>query len=225
MGNADLIARVAGQDREGGDAPSRLGRTEWLSAALRLFIEEGIGALRITRLAEELSVTRGSFYWHFKDRGELLAAITAFWKRKNTAAVVTAVEEARSLSDGVLRLFDAWVDPDSFDPRLDIAMREWARRSDAIRAAVEAADARRIDAITAFYRRFGYPMPDAFIRARVIYFTQLGYYALEVQEPMTERLGYLEAYYESFTGRRLGAKAAAAYRARHLAGEHAEGKA
>ena len=206
------------QRPRGGQAAAepRLGRGDWIDAALETLLTMGVEALRITRLADELSVTRGSFYWHFKDRGDLLDALVDRWRAKNTAAVIEAVETASSLADGILGLFDAWIDPDRFDPRLDAALRDWARRAPDIRQAVEAADRIRLDAVTGLFRRFGYPMPEAFIRARVIYFAQIGYYTLVHDEPMDERFDYLEAYFKSFTGVPLDPDRAAAHRAHHL---------
>lgn len=208
----DEVAGSASTDR----LPTPLTRGEWLAVAIRIFIDEGVDAVRITRLAGELAVTRGSFYWHFADRDDLISAIVEFWARKNTAAVVSAVDSIEDLSAGILALFDTWIDPAVFDPRLDLAIREWARRDTAIHKAVERADTRRIAAISALYSRCGYDTEDAFIRARVIYFTQIGYYALEVKEPLTRRLGYLESYYLSFTGRSIDPAVAESYRRRHL---------
>ncbi len=218
MPDSALIAKVAEPAEDQATSQSRLSRADWLSAAIELLIDEGIDAVRITRLADNLSVSRGSFYWHFKDRDDLLAGLMGFWREKNTAAVVKAVEGAPSLEEGILALFDAWTDPEHFDPRLDLAVRDWARRSEDVRAALEQADADRVRAIARLYSQFGFEGTAAFIRARVIYFAQVGYYALGIEEPMTERVGYLEAYYESFTGRQIDGATADAYRKRHLEG-------
>jgi AcrR family transcriptional regulator len=217
MATRKLIERIADDGRATADGARPLSRADWLGGALTLLVDEGIDAVRITRLAEALAVSRGSFYWHFRDRSDLLDGLVAVWRAKNTAAVLDAVNGAESLTDGIFRLFDAWLDPDRFDPRLDLAMRDWARRTADIRAAVDGADRARVDAITGLFRRFGYGLPEAFIRARILYFTQVGYYALGVDEPLAERFGYLEAYYEGFTGRTLDPGLAAAYRARHSA--------
>ena len=194
---------------------SHLSRQDWLDAGLRLLIEEGVEAVRITRLAEALGVTRGSFYWHFKDRGALLQGLIEVWSAKNTAAVLESVEDAVSLAHGILALFEVWIDPQRFDPRLDQAMRDWARRSSAMRDAVAQADDARVEAITPLFQRFGYKMPEAFIRARIVYFTQVGYYALDLNERLTQRLPYLETYYEGFTGREMASETAEAFRKRH----------
>ena len=100
-------------------------------------------------------------------------------------------------------------------PRLDSALRDWARSAPEVRTAVDQADVARIAAIKSLFTRAGLKDPEAFIRARVIYFAQIGYYALVTDEPMAERSSYLEAYYLSFTGETLDPAVAAAYRVRH----------
>ena len=53
--------------------------TDWAEAALHLIAEAGLGALTVEALAVRLGVTKGSFYWHFKGRAELLAAALGRW--------------------------------------------------------------------------------------------------------------------------------------------------
>jgi AcrR family transcriptional regulator len=193
---------------------NQLQRFDWLLAALELFVAEGIDAVRITRLANEMGVTRGSFYWHFTNRDDLIESLVAYWRDKNTSVIVEAVNSASSLSDGIFNFFDTCVDSNQFDPRLDLAIREWARRSEDIREQIDLADATRVKAITNLFSRYAYPMPEALIRARVIYFAQIGFYALDVNESLSTRLGYTEAYYECFTGKKLGPALADSFRKR-----------
>ncbi len=211
MADKALLRLVA----ERGHSPAdrkQLQRFDWLLKALGIFIEEGIEAVRITRLADELNVTRGSFYWHFSNREDLIEALVDYWKNHNTNAIVEAVSSADSLSEGIFRFFETCLDTQLFDPRLDLAIREWARRSPNIRQQLDLADHLRVQALAEFYQRFDYPMPEAFIRARVIYFAQIGFYALDVREDLDIRLGYTEAYYLSFTGREIEAKTAERFR-------------
>jgi AcrR family transcriptional regulator len=182
---------------------NQLQRFDWLQQALEIFVDEGIDAIRITRLANELGVTRGSFYWHFQNREDLINSLVAYWKDKNTAAITTSVAQASSLADGIFRFFEICIDDAMFDPRLDLALREWARRSTSIHQLVDDEDAARIEALCQFYRRFDYPMPQALIRARVLYYSQIGFYALGTNESLQTRLDYTEAYFEAFTGRTL----------------------
>ena len=197
-----------------GERPMR--REDWIEAGLGLLVSKGVDAVRITRLADTLGVTRGSFYWHFKDRDDLLEELIGRWLRANTAAITAAADGALDLTSGILALFETWLEAERFDPRLDSAMRDWARRSAKVRAAVQAADDERVRAIADLFARNGYADTDAFIRARIIYFTQVGYYALGIREPMAKRFHYLEAYFEGFSGQTLDPNIAAAYRAKHL---------
>ena len=152
----------------------------------------------LPRLADELGVTRGSFYWHFGNREDLINALVAYWKDHNTKAVVDSVKDADSLSNGIFAFFETCLDAELFDPRLDLAIREWARRSTEVREHVDSADNTRVQALTEFFQRFDYPMPEAFIRARVLYFAQIGFYALDVREPLETRISYSEAYFPQF---------------------------
>jgi AcrR family transcriptional regulator len=189
-----------------------LSKADWLDMALRVLVDDGIEAVQITRLSRALEVTRGSFYWHFRDRGDLLAALIDEWRTRNTGVMAAVLEGSASLTEGILSLFIVWVDDRRFDPSLDQAMRDWARRSEVVRQIVIAEDDARVETICAFFRRFGYDETEAYIRARVIYFTQLSYYALGVEEPMTRRMGFLDAYFRCFTGREMDSATAEAFR-------------
>ena len=213
MDNQTLLKTVADRGLVAAER-NQLQRFDWLLVALELFITEGIDAVRITRLANELGVTRGSFYWHFTNRDDLIESLVAYWRDKNTSVIVEAVSSATSLSDGIFNFFDTCVDNNQFDPRLDLAIREWARRSKDIRQQIDQADETRVKAIAGLFSRYAYPMPEAFIRARVIYFAQIGFYALDVKESLSTRLGYTEAYYECFTGKTLSPTLADSFRKR-----------
>ena len=211
MSNTRLLKAVAErgapvQDRK------QLQRLDWLQQALEVFIAEGIDAVRITRLADDLGVTRGSFYWHFENREDLIDALVRYWKDKNTAAMTQSVKDTDSLADGICRFFETCIDAGRFDARLDLAIREWSRRSPSIRRQVDREDAARIESLQSFFETFDYPMPEALIRARVLYYAQIGFYALEIEETLTTRLGYTESYFECFTGQKLDPQQAQAFK-------------
>jgi hypothetical protein len=111
-------------------------------------------------------------------------------------------------------MFEIWMTDEPFAPKLDAAMRDWARRDPAARRVVERADETRLKAIARAFERAGFDKTEAFIRARILYFTQVGYYALEVRESLARRIGYVEAYVKGFTGLELEPARVAAYRKR-----------
>jgi AcrR family transcriptional regulator len=59
-----------------------LSRSHWLKAARLALLKGGVEAVRVEKLALALKVTKGSFYWHFKDRDELLEALLREWEEE-----------------------------------------------------------------------------------------------------------------------------------------------
>ena len=185
----------------------RLTGADWVEAALDVLIETGIEAVQITALARQLNVTRGSFYWHFESREILLDALLEEWRARNTGVMIEAIKKTDCLEDGIFSLFSVWVDHTRFDPKLDQAIRDWARHSDKLRKIIKVEDNARVSAIAGFYERHGFSESEAFIRARV-----------EDDEDFQERLGYLNEYFKCFTGRDMDPALGAAHTAKYLKG-------
>ena len=59
-----------------------LQREDWLRAARLALLRGGIGAVRVEKLARSLRVTKGSFYWHFRDRDDLLELLLREWENE-----------------------------------------------------------------------------------------------------------------------------------------------
>jgi AcrR family transcriptional regulator len=180
---------------------TKASREDWLRAALDSLIADGVEQVKVLPLAKKLSVSRSSFYWYFKRRQDLLNELLRYWREKNTQSIIErAHEPSRSIDQGILHIFECWTNDELFDPQLDSAIRDWARRSKPVRKIVHRADEKRVEAITQLFLRHGYEDKEAFIRARVLYFTQVGYYALGVKESWRQRQSYLVPYLRSFAG-------------------------
>lgn len=180
---------------------TRVTRADWLAAARRTLIGEGIDRVKVAVLAEQLDVARSSFYWYFRDRQELADALLDEWAQLNTDSIIErAARPAATITAAVLGVFECWADPELFDPRLEFAVREWARRDPSVMARLVAADDARIDAITRLLRRFGFGATEALVRARVQYHSQIGMYAVGVEPTTDERLKLLPTYVRVFTG-------------------------
>ena len=176
-------------------------RDDWLEVALSVLALEGVDHVTVLSLSERLGVSRSSFYWYFKNRDELLGALLDRWDELNTRSIVASTEEpAASVTQAVCNVFRCWINPLIFSPRLDFAVREWARRSAQVRKALERSDRIRTEAVKALFLRFGYEDGDALVRARVLYYMQIGYYALDLREPIETRLNLTPHYLKVFTG-------------------------
>ena len=176
-------------------------RDDWLDRALRVLAIEGVDRVTILNLSARLGVSRSSFYWYFKNRDELLDALLARWEGLNTRSIaMQAKAPAATINEAVCNVFRCWINPEIFSPRLDFAVREWARRSPRVRSALDRSDNDRTIAIKAMFERFGYRGEDALVRARVLYYLQIGYYALDIREPIEARLALTPLYLEAITG-------------------------
>lgn len=173
----------------------------WLKAAYDVLTESGVEAVKIMPLAKRLGLTRTGFYWHFKDRDALLEAMIRHWEDKNTGNLVARCEAyAESICEAVLNLFDCWLDRDLFDSRLDLAIRNWARNDAALKARLDRADQRRMQAMQSMFLRFGYPEAEAEIRTLTMIYTQIGYISMQVEESRDLRLARMPDYVKVFTG-------------------------
>ena len=65
---------------------------DWIDAALRAMAVTGPDGVAVDRLAKELGATRGSFYWHFTDRADLLRAALEHWERHDTDDVIALLD-------------------------------------------------------------------------------------------------------------------------------------
>jgi len=181
----------------------RTSRQDWIDLALRTLIDGGVEKIKVLTLAKGLGVSRSSFYWFFKDRQDLLDQLLDHWERTNTTAIVEHADRpATTIAEAVLNVFECWIDTRLYSPRLDFAIRDWARRDVSVRSRLDAAETTRVEALTAMYERQGFDPRAAMIQAKTLYFMQVGYYALEVDETIEERLEYVNDYVRAFSGTR-----------------------
>ena len=157
-----------------GAAPrTRLDREAWLAEALDMLRDGGVDQVRVEPLAARLGVTKGSFYWHFRDRADLLASLPAFWAERQTGPVLATGEATEGGPVAKMRAiaeFLAREDPD----RYDNAMRAWALFDDSVAAAVDTIDTERLDYATSLFEAAGLAAEEAAFRARLWYFYDVG---------------------------------------------------
>lgn len=173
----------------------------WLEAAYQALLESGVDSVKILPLAKKLNLSRTSFYWFFKDREELLAALVARWREKNTGNIVRQSEAyAETLAEAMLNVFDCWLDSSLFDSRFEFAVRSWALQSDEILAEVRKADEMRMAALSRMFVRFGHNENTADVRARTTYLVQIGYISMQSEEDVSVRMQRIPDYIAIYTG-------------------------
>ena len=189
------------QDMDDNQANGKSTKEDWLNLAIEALIFEGIDQVKVQVMARKLGVSRSSFYWFFDSIQDLQDQLLNHWLTRNTGSIIErAMRPASNITKAVLAVFECWVDIKLFDPNLDIAIRYWGRRDPRVRSIVEQADQQRMDALTRMFERYGIAHEEALVRARVLYFTQIGHYTLEVREPLEMRLSHLRSYLLTFIG-------------------------
>ncbi len=137
--------------------PTRTPRSRWIDEGLRALAAGGPDAVRIEPLAKALGVTRGGFYWHFKDRRALLDEILDTWERASVDEVIERVEgEGGDARARLRRLFALASSTDGL-LRTDLAVRDWSRREQTVAERLRRVDNRRMDYLRLL---FGAVCPD-----------------------------------------------------------------
>ena len=162
----------------------RLNHQHWLDAGLAQLAESGPDSLRIMPIAQRLGVTKGSFYWHFRDLSDYRAALLAEWERAHTQQVIDHVEAAGGDAPAKLRrLMGITV---SSDGRLAQAVRHWAHGDPLVARALKRVDRKRLAYVSGLLSALGWPPADAQTLARWAYCGLLGHFSLQ-GEALSER--------------------------------------
>jgi AcrR family transcriptional regulator len=124
---------------------TRTPRSRWIDEGLRALAAGGPDAVRIEPLAQALGVTKGGFYWHFDDRRALLAEMLDAWERVSIDEVIERVEGEGGDARARLRRLFALASSANELLRTDLAVRDWARREQAVAERLRRVDNRRMD--------------------------------------------------------------------------------
>ncbi len=159
-----------------------LTRKDWILAAFRALTRGGPHALKAEALARELKVSKGSFYWHFKDVADLKTAMIEHWRLVATAEVIAEITRTEQAPRAALsRLLALCVTPRDAPfggPATEAAIRDWGRQEGQVGAAVAQVDARRVEFVTGLMAQYGLPGPEAARKARLLYGALIGLEAL-----------------------------------------------
>lgn len=195
-------------------AQGRSTKEDWLNLAMETLIRDGIDRVKVQIMAKQLNVSRSSFYWFFESSQDLHNQILDCWLAKNTGPIIQrALRPSQTITEAILNVFECWMDEELFDPQLDVAVRLWARGNAEVHAVVAGADQQRLDALTRMFVRHGYEDGEALVRARVLYFTQIGQYTLDIREDIALRLTRTHDYLRAFSGVEPGASELARFKA------------
>ncbi len=147
---------------------SNLSKEDWLQAALDVLNERGVDSVKVLPLSKVLGVTRGSFYWHFKDREDLLQQILKYWERELTDTVIQQTRKLDGSAADKLRNVIASVLYQSMD-RYDTAVRAWSLFDSSALNTMKRVERKRLRFLTELLGQSGLDQAATQIRSRFLY--------------------------------------------------------
>ena len=153
------------------DVP-RLTPDDWARAALAAIARGGVDAVAVEPIAAELSATKGSFYWHFKNRDALIDAALTLWEQRHTEAVIEHLETEPDPARRLTIVIEGGLERGPTD-QVEIALLANPGHPAAVRAVRRVAE-RRIGYLAEQLIALGWEAADARDRAVVLAYVYVG---------------------------------------------------
>lgn len=150
---------------------SSLTPRDWLNLALAELKDHGYSALKAQPLAKKLSVTRGSFYYHFESLEVFHAAVIAHWSECTSGQIIQAAQETNDPHEALHDLLQKTL---RSGQDMERAIRSWSTVQPAVAEAVDKVDQERIKVAETLLVKGGVPKSAAMARAKLLYWAAIG---------------------------------------------------
>ncbi len=157
-------------------AKVRTPRDDWTGAALRALAAGGPEVVRVEALAKELGVSKGGFYWHFEDRGALLAEALDTWERAGTEDVIATIDAGPGDARAKLRRLFELAPAAKGLFAVELALRDWSRRDRAVARRLRRVDERRLAFLRRLFAEFCADPDEVEARSMLAYSLFVGSY-------------------------------------------------
>jgi AcrR family transcriptional regulator len=144
---------------------------DWIRAAQVRLSEHGIESVRVEVMARDLGVSKGSFYWHFRDRGELLDKLLARWEDGELDWL--NVDDGAGAAARWARFIERTANPERM--RMEMALRAWARGDEHVAARVSDIEKRKARLVADVLREIGFAQTAAEASSEVVLLICLGW--------------------------------------------------
>ncbi len=141
-------------------------KNQWLDKALEVLGLKGFEAVKIEKLAKLLGTSRSGFYWHFKNRQDLLQHLLDYWTDEYTSTLIDDME-VKGLDAGKRLLVAMKIIGDKNLTKYDLAMNGWAKTDKRVDDAVKKVIKMRLDFSREIFVGLGFDGDELEMRARV----------------------------------------------------------
>lgn len=150
----------------------------------------GIGGVRVLPLAQELRVSRGSFYWHFESRQDLLDSMLDWWERQMTDTVIEFGNTTRgSPQKRLMAVGENILTTDR--NRYETAIRTWAEGDKGAAKVLRRVVRKRLDYISGLFAEAGFPPAEARARGDLLAVYLMSENSILLDESLETRLRLL----------------------------------
>lgn len=151
---------------------NKLTANDWLDTALQVLAEQGLEAVAVEPLAKRMGVTKGSFYWHFKNRNVLLSELLQFWENIELAYLAATSAKTQAPKAFLKEILTLLIEDDT-NKRVFLALSN-STNNDDVANHYQRAVARRIEIFQSTYLALGCKKDKANKYAQLTYFSYLG---------------------------------------------------
>jgi AcrR family transcriptional regulator len=170
-----------------------LTRDDWISGAWDMLGENGLDGVRVEPLARRLGVTKGSFYWHFKDRQQLVEALLDRWFSIWDDQMSPRMEQAAEPADRVWALFESVVG--RVTRGQTVSLRMLSHSDPDVARRIEERDAQRLAFLMEQLVAIGFTPDEARVRGQVYQTIMTGEYLRSGGLPLEERIARARSYH------------------------------
>jgi AcrR family transcriptional regulator len=176
---------------------TKLERQDWIDVGLKVLAEGGIESVKVEPLAKLLNVTKGSFYWHFKNRDDLLVAILQDWVKGETTSLIDRTESIEEdANTKLLYLFELSI---QINGRLENSIRAWATKDLKVAEIIIQIDRRRLKYSKDLFVKIGFTELEAKVRAQMAYYSLVGEFTVGTRPNQAKRLAEVRLEYAILT--------------------------
>jgi AcrR family transcriptional regulator len=130
----------------------KISKEDWLTTALTALSTQGEEAIRIDKLCKELSVSKGSFYHHFKNIDDFIVQLMTYWEKGMTESIIETTEKEISFDKKVEKLNEL---VSKEDHEMEVKIRAWGLRNEKVKKLIEGVDLKRIEYLKGLYLQQG----------------------------------------------------------------------
>jgi len=154
-------------------------KKEWIAAGFKALNKSGYLSIKVEAIARQLKISKGSFYWHFKNAAELKASMLESWVEQSTNSIIHVVEENSTKPTEQLRLLvkitsDLGANQRDNHPFDEAAIRHWARFEPQVAKTMKQVDQARLAFVEKLFLKILTCKKEAHLKANILYASLIG---------------------------------------------------